>query len=167
MNNVANVDFADAAMPVKFILKDQDLSFRLQQFVQDLDNLNALLGLAVDYSISAFSKPLKLTHRLLKMKLNDLKRDKCQSMLASHLYELMPETKEQQLLLPMIPIDLGSGVMHKFSTMLRKKQRPRKVNRKDVLQLAGIRTNVWRFLEAGRILVGTGRKAEISALHAL
>ena len=67
----------------------------------------------------------------------------------------------------MIPIDLGSGVVHKFTTLLRKKQRPRKVNKKDVLQLEDIRIKVWRFLEAGKILDGVDKKAETSALHAL
>ena len=70
-----------------------------------------------------------MVHNLLRKQLHHRKLNNCQLKLASHLYELLPESKRQQQLIPNIMINLGEGVSFNFHTIIRKKNRPGAINR--------------------------------------
>lgn len=58
-----------------------------------------------------------------------MKHNGNQALLASHLYELMPETERQQQLLPRVAIQLDCQLKISLTTVIRKGSRPRLVSR--------------------------------------
>ena len=173
IKDISQADFTETAKPVQFILRDTELSTQLQLYIQDIHNLKALLGGPEKFWNTSFCKCLKLMHGLLRRRLNQLKTDKCQVMLKSHLYELLPVSKQQQQLLPAIKLDLGDGAVYTFTTSVRKGLRPKRVCRNttlrlgNTLKLCSIRQQVWRFLEVSRIFSSSCEQEEPSVLLAL
>ena len=73
-------------------------------------------------------------------------------MLASHLFEIMPESSLHQQLVPKIRIELDDGVSINFSTEIRQKTKPYIVGTKLEYPLSAVRGQCWSFMEAAKEL---------------
>ena len=93
-----------------------------EQLVLQLGHKSGLNGLMM-------APQLKVVHEALRMKLMNKKSNGLQAMLASHLYELMPETEEQLRWFPRLAISIDLDHTIQFQTRIRKKTVPKKVAR--------------------------------------
>ena len=69
------------------------------------------------------------------------------TVIGSHVYELMPETKDQFCAMPSIVIELEKDRYYTLPTFIRKKTRPLRVKNDFSFDLHAIETEIIRFKE--------------------
>ena len=100
-------------------LKDEDLNSRLLEYMKESDNVAAQLVNKSTFNKYLMGSELKRVHESLRLKLKNQRRNGLRSMVASHLYDLMPETAEQRRWFPKITITLDSTYAFSFNTQMR------------------------------------------------
>ena len=108
-------------------LKDEAKTTELQEYLEESDELACRLINKSSFNKMLIEPELKKMHESLRLKLNNQRNNGIQSILRSHLYELMPETQEQLAWFPILTISLDSSYSVKFYAKLRKKNLPRRV----------------------------------------
>ena len=73
------------------------------------------------------AQELKSVHEIIRSKLNSQRQNGLKSILHSHLYDLMPENKEQMKKFPKLRITLDANLVLPVSAAIRTRTRPRRV----------------------------------------
>ena len=77
------------------MLKDDLTAFKFCLFAKSCEDLGRVLGTKYDYKFCSVGNQIKKVHEKLRKKLRHYKTDGLQVMMASYLYELLPELQEQ------------------------------------------------------------------------